>query len=347
MTDYNYALIMAGGIGSRFWPVSTEEYPKQFHDLLGTGRSLLQQTFDRIHKLIPAERIFVLTNQRYVDLVHQQLPQISFGQIIAEPVMRNTAPCLLFAALKIHALDKNANLLIAPSDHYIQNNDAFIEQLIHAFTYSAKHDVLITLGIPPKYPHTGYGYIETNDLSDNAFFEVKKFHEKPKIELATLYLEQGNFVWNAGIFIWRTKTIIEAFKKYQPQMYQLFSEAEAYVNSPNEYFYLHDNYPLAESISIDYAILEHASNVVMLPATFDWNDLGAWGALYDELPKNKSNAVVNADVFFEDANENIVFTEQGKRVFVRGISNFIIIQKDDVLLIYPKNAEQDIKNLPK
>lgn len=347
MTDHNYALIMAGGIGSRFWPVSTEEFPKQFHDLLGTGRSLLQQTFDRINKRIPADRIFVLTNQRYVDLVKQQLPQITFGQIIQEPVMRNTAPCLLFAALKIHALDKNANLLIAPSDHYIQNQEAFIEQLDQAFAYSAEHEVLITLGIPPTYPHIGYGYIETRNTSESAFLDVIRFHEKPKLELATEYLNQGHFVWNAGIFVWRTQTIIEAFKKYQAQMFSLFSEVIPYVNTPDEFVFLNDKYPLAESISIDYAILEHATNVVMLPARFDWNDLGAWSALYDELPKIKTNAVVNANVYFENATENMVYTEQGKRVFVRGLSNFIIIQKDDVLLIYPKDAEQDIKNLPK
>ena len=347
MSQHNYALIMAGGIGSRFWPVSTEEFPKQFHDLLGTGRSLIQQTFDRISTLLPPERIFVLTHERYMDLVQSHLPEIAPSQIIPEPALRNTAPCLLYAALKIHAVDPQANVLIAPSDHWIQNTPVFSQQLQEAFAYSATNDVLITLGIPPKSPHTGYGYIETADAEAKGFQKVVKFHEKPSLDLATQYLQQGNFVWNAGIFIWRTQTIIDAFQKYQNALYQLFVEANHYFGTPQEKSFLTKKYPEAPSISIDYAILELATNVVMLPATFDWNDLGAWNALYDELPKKEKNAVVNAEMHAQEASGNMVYTEPGKKVFVRGLTDYIIIQKDDVLLIYPKNAEQDIKNLPK
>ncbi len=273
-----YAVIMAGGIGSRFWPVSTEEFPKQFHDMLGTGESLLQKTFSRLEKIVPAKNIQILTNERYLKLTLQQLPQISEEQIVLEPAMRNTAPCILLSALKIGKENPNAVVLVAPSDHWIEDEKSFREDVQICFDKCQQEDVLMTLGIPPTFPNTGYGYIEYDKNSISEIKKVSQFREKPDYETAKKFLAAGNFLWNAGIFLWSVKSIISAFEKHLPVMNALFSEGNPVYNSEKEKSFVSQNYGLAENISIDYGIMEKAENVYIKKATFDWNDLGTWGS---------------------------------------------------------------------
>ncbi len=345
MSKNYYAILMAGGIGSRFWPVSTSEFPKQFHDMLGTGETLIQRTFSRLSKLIPAENIFILTNERYNDLVLEQLPEIKQRQVVTEPAMRNTAPCILYASMKIHKENPDAVMVVAPSDHWIEDENAFVENLEQSFKACSKDDILMTLGIQPTFPNTGYGYIQYVK-EENAIKEVSQFTEKPNYEKAKEFLSEGNYLWNAGIFIWSATSILKAFENYQIEMTQLFDKGKEYYNTSEEKEFIGTNYALAENISIDYAILEKASNVYVLPATFDWNDLGTWGSLYDKLDKEtENNAVVNARVLLEDATGNMIRTENNKVVVVDGLKDYIIVDKEEVLLIYPKTKEQDIKKV--
>jgi len=346
MNKNYYAILMAGGVGSRFWPVSTNEFPKQFHDMLGTGETLIQKTFSRLSKLIPAENILILTNERYNDLVLQQLPQVKQDQVLLEPAMRNTAPCILYASLKIKKQNPDAVMVVAPSDHWIEDENAFVSDLQQAFDFCESKNALMTLGIQPTFPNTGFGYIEYDKSDENSIKKVNQFREKPDYETAKTFLQAGNFVWNAGIFIWSASAITEAFEKFQPQMNALFSEGLPIYNTEAEASFIETNYGLAENISIDYAVMEKASNVYVLPATFDWNDLGTWGSLYEKLPKdNQLNAVVNANVFLENASNNIIRTDAKKLIIIDGLNDYIIVDKNDVLLIYPKGKEQEIKRI--
>lgn len=337
---------MAGGVGSRFWPVSTTEFPKQFHDMLGSGETLIQKTFSRLSKLIPAENILILTNEKYNDLVLEQLPMVKQEQVLLEPAMRNTAPCILYASLKIKKQNPDSLMVVAPSDHWIEDEEAFIENLKQSFDFCAKENALMTLGIQPTFPNTGYGYIEFDKLDQNPIKRVRQFREKPDYATAKEFIESGNFLWNGGIFIWSVKAIIESFEKFQPQMYALFLKGFESYNTNTEVDFINDNYALAENISIDYAVMEKAENVYVLPATFDWNDLGTWGSLHEKLPKDDyNNAVVNATVILENASNNIIRTEGTKLIVIDGLNDYIIVDKDDVLLIYPKNKEQEIKSI--
>jgi len=346
MNKNYYAILMAGGVGSRFWPVSTNEFPKQFHDMLGTGETLIQKTFSRLSKLIPAENILILTNERYNDLVLQQLPDVKQEQVLLEPAMRNTAPCILYASLKIKKQNPDAVMVVAPSDHWIEDETAFVSDLQQAFDFCQANSALMTLGIQPTFPNTGFGYIEYDKSDSNPIKRVNQFREKPDYETAKTFLQAGNFVWNAGIFIWSAKAITEAFEQFQPQMNALFSEGLPIYNTSDEAKFIVENYSLAENISIDYAVMEKASNVYVLPATFDWNDLGTWGSLYDKLPKdNQLNAVVNANVFLENSSNNIIRTDAKKLIIIDGLNDYIIVDKNDVLLIYPKGKEQEIKRI--
>lgn len=346
MNKNYFAILMAGGVGSRFWPVSTNEFPKQFHDMLGTGETLIQKTFGRLSKLIPEENIFILTNERYNDLVLSQLPQVSQEQVLLEPAMRNTAPCILYASLKIKKINPDAVMVVAPSDHWIEDETAFINNLQTAFDFCEKDNALMTLGIQPTFPNTGFGYIEYDKSDTNNIKKVSQFREKPDYETAKEFLKSGNFVWNAGIFIWSAKSIIQAFETFQPQMYNLFMLGYDTYNSSLEKVFIEENYAESENISIDYAVMEKASNVFVLPATFDWNDLGTWGSLYEKLPKdNQLNAVVNASVFLENASNNIIRTDAKKLIVIDGLNDYIIVDKEDVLLIYPKGKEQEIKRI--
>ena len=341
-----YAILMAGGVGSRFWPVSTKGYPKQFHDMLGTGSTLIQKTFKRLAKLIPEENIFILTNARYNDLVLEQIPSITKRQVLLEPAMRNTAPCILYAAMKIQKENPNAAMIVAPSDHWIEDEDAFAENVSVALEYCQKNDSLLTLGIQPAFPNTGYGYIEFSKNAHQRLKPVNQFREKPDYETAKEFIAQGNFLWNAGIFMWSAESIITAFKTFQPELYSLFAQGIRHYNTDTEQNFINENYALAEDISVDYAILEPSANVFVIPATFDWNDLGTWGSLYDKLDKDSNqNAIVNAETHLVNSSNNMIRSKKGKLVVTDGLDDYIIVDKDDVLLVFPKTKEQDIKQL--
>jgi mannose-1-phosphate guanylyltransferase len=346
MNKNYYAILMAGGVGSRFWPVSTEEFPKQFHDMLGTGDTLIQKTFQRLSRLIPKENIFILTNERYNDLVFEQLPEVTARQVVLEPAMRNTAPCILYASLKIQKENPDAIMIVAPSDHWIEDETTFSKNVQQAFDFCSKNNALMTLGIQPTFPNTGYGYIEFDKTSAEAIKSVNQFREKPDYETAKEFISQGNFLWNAGIFMWSVKSVIDAFQSNQPNLYALFEKGISTYNTNLEADFIKDNYPLAENVSVDYAIMETSSNVYVIAAEFDWNDLGTWGSLYDKLDKDKSgNAVVHARTLTEDASGNMIRTKADKIVVIDGLNDYIIVDKEDVLLIYPKTKEQDIKKV--
>ncbi len=341
--DY-YAVIMAGGVGSRFWPVSTTEFPKQFHDMLGAGETLIQKTFSRLSKMIPAENILILTNEKYNELVLEQLPLVKQEQVLLEPAMRNTAPCILYASLKIKKENPNAVMVVAPSDHWIEDEDAFTKNLLQSFEFCLKNDALMTLGIQPTFPNTGFGYIEYDKKDQNAIKKVSQFREKPDYETAKTFLSSGNFLWNGGIFIWSVVSIVNAFERFQPAMNTLFQQGMESYATPQEKEFIEKNYALAENVSIDYAIMEGAENVYVLPATFDWNDLGTWGSLHEKLDKDANqNAIVNAKTLLHNASNNIISTAKDKIVVVDGLEDYIIVDKDNVLLIYPKAKEQEIK----
>ena len=341
-----YAILMAGGVGSRFWPVSTQDFPKQFHDMLGTGHTLIQKTFHRLAQVIPKENIFILTNAIYEDLVLQQLPEVSKRQVLLEPAMRNTAPCILYASLKIQKENPDAMMIVAPSDHWIEDEAKFTQNVQQAFNFCESNDVLMTLGITPTFPNTGFGYIEFDTSSKTAIKPVRQFREKPNYETAKSFIKQGNFLWNAGIFMWSAKSVIKAFQFHQPELFELFEKGINIYNTDDEDLFIAQNYGKAQNISVDYAIMEASDNVYVLPAEFDWNDLGTWGSLYDKLDKDPNqNAVVNARTLTHDATGNMIRTNADKIVVVDGLKDYIIVDKDDVLLIFPKSKEQDIKGI--
>ncbi|EAR00867.1 mannose-1-phosphate guanylyltransferase [Maribacter sp. HTCC2170] len=346
MNKNYYAVLMAGGVGSRFWPISTTENPKQFHDMLGSGQTLIQKTFQRLNKFVPTENILILTNERYNDLVLEQLPLVKQEQVVLEPAMRNTAPCILYAALKIQKMNPDGVMIVAPSDHWIEDEDAFAKNVTECFDKCEREEVLCTLGIKPTFPNTGFGYIEFEKESETSLKKVNQFREKPDYDTAKEFLAQGNFLWNAGIFMWGVNTIVNAFKNYQPSQFELFQSGLSHYNTTDEESFIKENYPKAENISIDYAILEQSKAIYVLPATFDWNDLGTWGSLYDKLDKDgDDNAVVNSKVISEDAKGNMIRSPKDKIVVVDGLNDYIIVDKEEVLLIYPKSKEQDIKQV--
>jgi mannose-1-phosphate guanylyltransferase len=346
MNKNYYAILMAGGVGSRFWPVSTTDFPKQFHDMLGSGETLIQKTFSRLSQLIPKENILILTHESYNDLILEQLPMVKQEQIVLEPAMRNTAPCILYASLKIKKQNPDAVMVVAPSDHWIEDEEQFNANLQRAFDLCEKEETLMTLGILPTFPNTGYGYIEFDKLDSQSIKKVVQFREKPDFATARKFIQSRNYLWNAGIFIWSVQSILKAFEDFQPEMYAHFMSGYEVYNTEKEKAFVQENYTKAANISIDYAIMEKAKNVFVLPATFDWNDLGTWGSLYDKLPKDEQdNAVINATVILENASNNIIRTEGKKLVVIDGLNDFIIVDKEDVLLIYPKGKEQEIKGI--
>jgi len=346
MNKNYYAVLMAGGVGSRFWPVSTTEFPKQFHDMLGCGSTLLQKTFSRLVQLIPAENILILTNEKYNDIVLAQLPEVSQEQVLLEPAMRNTAPCILYAALKIKKQNPNAVMVVAPSDHWIEDEHAFTQNLQQCFDFCAQENALLTLGIQPTFPNTGFGYIEFDKQDKNPIKKVNQFREKPDYETAKSFLASGNFLWNGGIFIWSVQAITAAFEAYQPDMFSLFMQGWPTYSTADEAAFIASHYAQANNVSIDYAVMESAPNVYVLPATFDWNDLGTWGSLHEKLDKDAhNNAVVNATVLLQNTSSNIISTAKDKLVIIDGLHDFIVVDKDNVLLIYPKGKEQEIKGI--
>ncbi len=349
MKSYNedyYAVIMAGGVGSRFWPLSTAKYPKQFHDMLGLGETLLQSTYNRLTGVVPLKNILILSNEAYSDIIKEQLPKITQEQIILEPAMLNTAPCILLAALKIKKKNPNAVMIVAPSDHFINNEEAFTADINLAFEAASKEDILVTLGIKPTFPNTGYGYIKYDKKEGKDLQKVEVFTEKPTLRNAKKYLEEGNYVWNAGIFIWKASIIADSFKRYLPEMFNLFNEGIEHLNTSKEEKFIKGTYPDAQNISIDYAIMEKSDSVYIIPASFNWSDLGTWGSLHEQLAKDESkNAVVNAQLIPQEASGNIIYTHNSKVVIVDGLKDYIIVESKDVLLIVPKEKEQEIKEI--
>ena len=316
--------------------------------MLGSGETLIQKTFSRLSKIIPVENILILTNERYNDLVLEQLPMVQPSQVLLEPAMRNTAPCILYASLKIQQQNPDALMVVAPSDHWIEDEAAFADNLKQCFDFCQQENALMTLGIQPTFPNTGFGYIEFDKADTGAVKKVHQFREKPNYETAKAFLEAGNYLWNGGIFIWSVKAITEAFERYQPQMTALFQQGAESYNTSNEKAFIEANYSKAENISIDYAVMEKAANVYVLPATFDWNDLGTWGQLHEKLDKDhQNNAVVNATVILENASNNIIRSDAKKLVVIDGLDDYIIVDNENVLMIYPKSKEQDIKRITK
>ena len=314
--------------------------------MLGAGETLIQKTFSRLSKLIPAENILVLTNEKYNAIVLEQLPMVKQEQVLLEPAMRNTAPCILYASLKIQKQNPDAVMVVAPSDHWIEDENAFAANLQQCFDFCTQENALMTLGIQPTFPNTGFGYIEYDKADSNPIKKVSQFREKPDYETAKSFLQSGNFLWNGGIFIWSAQSITEAFEKFQPQMNALFQKGLESYNTDAEKSFIDENYALAENVSIDYAVMESAKNVYVLPATFDWNDLGTWGSLHEKLDKDENNnAVVNATVLLQNSSSNIISTSKDKLVIIDGLEDFIIVDKDNVLLIYPKSKEQEIKGV--
>jgi len=346
MNKNYYAILMAGGVGSRFWPVSTPEFPKQFHDMLGTGKTLIQKTFSRLSQIIPKENILILSHLKYKNLILEQIPDVEENQIILEPEMRNTAPCILYASMKIKKMNPNALTVVAPSDHWIEDEVQFVANLQRAFDICEHDKVMMTFGILPTFPNTGYGYIEYNKLDTRQVKKVVQFREKPDYQTARKFIQSRNFLWNSGIFIWQNNTILEAFQTYQPEMYDLFDQGESVYGTADEAEFVSENYGKSENISIDYAIMEQTKNVFVMQATFDWNDLGTWGSLYDKLPKDDNdNAVINAQIFTENGTNNIIRTDGKKLVVIDSLNDYIVVDKEDVLLIFPKRKEQDIKKI--
>lgn len=344
--DKYYAILMAGGVGSRFWPSSKASNPKQFIDILGVGETLFQTTFKRLSGLIPAENIYVLTNKNYVDMIKEQIPHIKDEQIVPEPEMRNTAPSILLGALKIHKKDPDSLIVVAPSDHWIKEEAEFMDSIQEAFNYAEEEDRLITLGIEPDNPNTGYGYIKYDESSDEPIRKVERFTEKPEVKQAERFLEEGNYVWNAGIFIWSSKFIVESFKKHLPEMYRLFEKGDEVWNTKDEEDFLEDNYSKASNVSIDYGIMEKSDSVFVIPVSYSWNDLGTWSSVQKELPQDENgNTSINSRLIADDAGNNIISTPDKKIVVLKGISDYIIVEDKDVLMIVPKSEEQEIKKI--
>lgn len=345
MTKNNYVAIMAGGIGSRFWPMSRTDYPKQFLDILNTGRTLIQSTFDRFALFIPKEHIYIVTTEQYKDIVAEQLPDLPVENILCEPSRKNTAPCIAYISYKLQQINPDANLICAPADHIILEPENFKKTCIEALHFTSHIKALVTLGIKPTHPNTGYGYIQYEQLavSENVY-KVKTFTEKPDKELALTFISSGDFLWNAGIFVWQIKNIIKAFETFLPEMHEVFDAESNNFNTPAEKDAIERIYPLCVNISIDYGVMEKADNVYIIPSSFGWSDLGTWASAYDNLGKDYlDNAVAGSNVMIIDATKNIIHADNKKLVLVQGLDDFIVVDTEDVLLICKKDKEQAIK----
>lgn len=345
MNKHHYVAIMAGGIGSRFWPMSRTGYPKQFLDILGVGKTLIQQTFDRYSKLVPAENIYIVTSSEYVSTVHQQLPLLPVDNILSEPSRKNTAPCIAYIAFKLLQKDPDALMMAAPADNLILDTEAFLQTANKAFNFVDSINALVTIGIKPAYPNTGYGYIQ-HEVPEVApgVHEVKTFTEKPNLELAKTFITSGDFLWNAGIFTWKVKTVVTAFEKFLPEMYEVFAAERSKFNTPEEKKAIENIYPQCTNISIDFGIMEKADNVFVIPASFSWSDLGTWNSAWDNTEKdNLNNAVTGSNVMIIDAKSCVVNAPNNKLVVLQGLEDYIVVDTKDVLLVCKREKEQEIK----
>jgi len=348
MNKNNYCVIMAGGVGSRFWPLSKQKKPKQFLDILGTGRTLLQMTFDRFNQICPTENIYIVTSSDYNEIVKEQLPELNQSQILLEPVRRNTAPCIAYANYKILNHNPEANIVTAPSDHLILKVDEFIKVIEEGLEFVSNKDALLTLGIKPGRPETGYGYIQVNDNSplqeNKQIFKVKTFTEKPNKELAKVFYESGEFFWNAGIFIWSLKSIKQAFETFLPEVNDLFKEGLDVYDTDKENEFIAKTYFECKNISIDIGIMEKADNVYVYCSDFGWADLGTWGSLHENIEKDKDNNSIRGDnVFAYNLTNCIVKMPEEKLVVLQGLQDYIVVESDNVLLVCKKEDEQEIK----
>jgi len=342
-----YVAIMAGGIGSRFWPASRVERPKQFLDILGCGKSLIQLTFERFLKLCPAENIFIVTNGLYKELVLEHLPELTEEQILCEPSRNNTGPCIAYTAFKLFHLNPNANFVVAPSDHIILKEDAFIDYLRQALAFTANNAALCTLGITPTRPDTGYGYINFT-ANGSGIHKVIDFKEKPDLETAKSYVTSGNYLWNAGIFIWKAATVLQQFKKYTPAIYAILEKGIPHYNTSSEQAFIDKAYPTTPSISVDYAIMEQSEQVYTIPSEFGWSDLGTWASLYAETTKDEQGNAINGEkVALSEVSNSLIRLPKGKLLVAKGLENYMIVDEGDVLLIYPMSKEQEIKAVTK
>ena len=348
MNKNYYAIIMAGGIGSRFWPISRTSHPKQFIDILGTGKTLIQNTYDRFLKVCPKENIYVVTNEIYTGLVKKQLPDMADNQILTEPVMRNTAPCIAYGSFKIESLSPDAAIVVAPSDHLILDENAFVATIEKSLAVASQNNCLITLGIKPSRPDTGYGYIQfTESTLTDDFHKVKTFTEKPTLEIAKTFIQSGDFLWNAGIFVWSAKAIVGAFGQYLPEMHEIFADARAVYNTPEEKGLIHKSYAHCANISIDYGIMEKAENVYVLPSEFGWSDLGTWASIYELVDKDDDgNALIPSEkVVMYDSSNCMVNVPGEKLVILQGLHDFIVVEANNTLLICPRDQEQNVKKV--
>lgn len=347
----NYCIIMAGGVGSRFWPMSTPSKPKQFLDILGTGKTLIQMTYERLLSIAPKENIYILTNKSYADVVQEQLPDLKANQILQEPMRKNTAPCIAYAAAKIYQMNPEANLIISPSDHLILQQDKF-QNIIHKAIENAQtNERIVTIAIKPTRPDTGYGYIEFDPHIKKQAGEITpiiQFREKPNLEIAELFLLKGNFYWNSGIFVWKASTILNALKEFQPELHQLFTENIEKYNTEDEQKMVDDCFQQCEDISIDFAVMEHTQNADVILSDFDWSDLGTWGSLVEHLKHDQNlNSIIGENAHLFNCSNCVVNVPKDKLVVVDGITDSIIVESDGMLLILKKENEQEIKNFLK
>lgn len=357
MKNNNYCVIMAGGVGSRFWPFSKNQRPKQFLDFFGTGRSLLQMTVDRFRPLVPIENVLVVTNVIYKDIILQQIPDLTPKQVLCEPARRNTAPCIAYAVSHISAMQRkrlgedadwmSANIVVAPSDHLILQEQNFIDTVCRGFEFISHHDALLTLGMKPTRPETGYGYIQIESaqgMTEGIPTAVKTFTEKPNLELAKVFYNSGEFLWNSGIFIWNLRTIRQAFRDFLPEVADKFKEGEQYMGTAAEEAFIQDMFPTCPNVSIDYGVMEKASGVHVIPASFGWSDLGTWGSLYELSDKDENrNVTLHCESAFYESQGNIVALPAGKLAVLQGMQDMIVAESDNVLLICKKEAEQQIR----
>lgn len=344
----NFCVIMAGGLGTRFWPMSRTQKPKQFIDVLGSGKTLIQQTFDRMSRVCPIENIIVVTNASYESIVKDQLPKLDPAQILLEPARRNTAPCVAYASFKIKSINPTARIIVAPSDHIILDETAFVETAKMALEAVENSNCLMTMGITPSRPDTGYGYIQyrESDLDNNKerIKKVKTFTEKPQLDIAKTFIKSGDFLWNAGIFIWSVQSIIKALERHMPELYQSFADGLQYFGTEDEKSFIYKTYMVSKNISIDYGIMEKADNVYVAIADFGWSDLGTWGSLYENRSKDvNGNAVVGKNVMLYDTRNCIVHMQKDKLVLLQGLENYIVVESDGILLVCRKEDEQNIR----
>lgn len=344
MKQNTYVVVMAGGVGSRFWPMSTEEKPKQFLDMLGLGRTLFQQTVDRFREICPLENILIVTSGKYTGLIREQYPELLPENILAEPCMRNTAPCIAYASYKIKKINRQATIVVTPADHLITETDLFRQTVLKGLDFIRTHPAILTLGINPRRPETGYGYIQMLH-KEKEISAVSSFREKPDRATAESYLAAGSFLWNAGIFLWSNATIISAFEKYNPALATVFEQGISFYYTEKEQDYINKIYPSCENISIDYSILEKANNLYVQKAGFNWSDLGTWSALWEKSARTEQgNASSSPQTSFYESTNNIVQVSPGKKVVIQGLNDFIIVEANNILLICSRKEEQRIKD---